>query len=113
MAEKKQYFLHSGSGEVIHIPLQIQSTNDTEFLGMLAHENANTDEYSDGSSDVKQNKEVVVGQSSTEQTVSSKNTLVDSLPDSSNAAGSSVLEGSTQQTFNLQILHQLAVLGSS
>ena len=103
MAERKQYFLHSGNGELIQVPIQIQSANDTEFLGMLAHENMNTDDNSDNS-DGEQNEEVVIGQSSTEQTVSSEN---DNLPGSSNAAGSSVLEGSTQQAINLQILNQL------
>ena len=102
MAERKQYFLHSGNGELIQVPIQIQSTNDTEFLGMLAHENTNTDENSDSSSDGEQNEDIVVGQSSTEQTVSSEN---DSLPGSLNAAVSSVLEGGTQQAINLQILN--------
>ena len=78
---------------------------------MLAHENANTDENSDSSSDWEQNEDVVVGHSSTEQTVRSKNALVDSLSGSSNSAGSSVLEGSTQQAINLQILNQLGSMG--
>ena len=96
MAERKQYFLCSSSGEVIHIPIQIQSANDTEFMGMLAHENTDTDENSDSSLDGEQNEDVVVGHSGTKQTVSSKNAPIDSLPGSSNSAGSSVLEGSTQ-----------------
>ena len=111
MAERKQYFLRSGSGEVIHVSIQIQSANDTEFMGLLAHENANTDENSDSSSEGKQNEDVVVGHSSTEQTASSKNTLVDNLPGSLRSAGSSVLEGSTQQAINLQILNQLSSIG--
>ena len=69
MVEKKQYFWHSGNGELIQVPIQIQSANDTEFLGMLAHENTNTVDNSD-SSDGEQKEEVVVIQSSTEQTVS-------------------------------------------
>ena len=112
MAERKQYFLRSCSGEVIHVPIQIQSANDTEFMGLLAHENVNTEENSDSSSDGKQNEDVVVGHSSTEQTLSSKYALIDSLPGSSNSAGSSVLEGSTQQAINLQILNHLVVSGS-
>ena len=52
----------------------------------------------------------MVGQSVTEQTVSSKNTF-ENLPGSLNAAGSSVLEGSTQQAINLQILHELRNIG--
>ena len=105
---KKQYFLRSGNGELIHVPIQIQSANDSEFLGMLAHENTNTDENSESSSDREQNEEVVVGQSSTEQTVSSEN---NSVSGRSNAAGSSVLEGSTQQAINLQILYQICSIG--
>ena len=85
---EKAAFWRSGNGELIQVPIQIQSANDTEFWGMLAHENTNTDENFDSSSDREQNKDVLVGQSSTEQTVSSEN---DSLPSSSNAAGSSVL----------------------
>ena len=53
----------------------------------------------------------MVCHSSTEQTVSSENALVDSLPGSSNSAGSSVLEGSTQQAIILQILNQLGSIG--
>ena len=63
MAERKQYFLPSSSGEVIHVPIQIQSANDTDFMGILAHENANTEENSDTSSDAEQNEDVVVGHS--------------------------------------------------
>ena len=103
MAERKQYSLRSGNAEVIHVPIQIQSAGDTEFLSMLANQHSSTEENSDSASDGEQNEDVVVGQSSTEQTVSSENTV----PGSSNATGSSVLEGSTQQAINLQILNQL------
>ena len=52
----------------------------------------------------------MVGQSGTEQTVSSEN-AVNNLPGSSSAAGCSVPEGSTQQATNLQILNQLGNIG--
>ena len=39
----------------------------------------------------------MVSQSSTKHIVSTENTVVDSLPGSLNATGSSVLEGSTEQ----------------
>ena len=76
--------------EVVHVPTHIQSANATAFLGMLANEHTNTDENSDGSLDGEQNEEVVVGQSSTEHIVSTENTVVGSLPGSSNAAGRAV-----------------------
>ena len=57
---EKAVFLRSRNGELIQVPIQIQSANDTEFLGMLAHENTNTDENSDSSSDGEQNEDVVV-----------------------------------------------------
>ena len=109
MAERKQYSLRSGSGEVIHVPINIQSVSDTEFLGMLASKHTSTQENSDSSSNEEQD-EVVVGQSGAEQTVSSENT-VKNVPGSSGAAGCSVPEGSTQQAINLQILNQLENIG--
>ena len=92
MAERRQYSLRSGNAEVIHVPIHIQSPGDTEFLSMLQNQQASTDDSLD--STWEGNEEVGVGQSGTEQTVSSENT--ENMCDSSNAAGSSVLGGSTQ-----------------
>ena len=110
LAERKQYFLRSDSAGVINVPIHIQSSGDNEFLSMLENQQTSTEDNSDSASDGEQNEEVVVGQSSTEQTVNSEN-AVENIPGSSNAAGSSVLEGSTQQVINLQILHQLGNIG--
>ena len=110
MADRRQYSLRSSNAEVIHVPVHIQSARDTEFLSMLQNQHASTEENSDSASDSEQNEEVLVGQSGTEQTASSENT-VENIPGSSNAAGSSVLEGSTQQAINLQILNQLGNIG--
>ena len=108
-------FLHSGSGEVIQVPIQIQSAEDSAFVSeMLSQQRVNnSDENSDISSDCEANKDVVVGQSSTEQIVSSESIHANSFPSSSNTSGSSVLEGSTQQAINLQILAQLGSIGKS
>ena len=57
----KQYLLRSGSGEVICVPINIQSVGDTEYLGMLASQDTSTEETSDCSSDGEQ-EELVVGQ---------------------------------------------------
>ena len=113
MADRKQYFLHSGSGEVIQVPIQIQSAEDSAFISEILSPQRvnNSDENSDISSDCEANEDVVVGQSSTEQTVSSESTYANSFPSSSNTSGSSVLEGSTQQVINLQILAQLGSIG--
>ena len=110
MAERRQYSLRSSNAEVIHVPIHIQSARDTEFLSMLQNQHASTEENSDSASDSEQNEEALVGQSGTEQTASSENT-VENIPGSSNAAGSSILEGSTQQAINLQILNQLGNIG--
>ena len=110
MAERRQYSLRSGNAEVIHVPIHIQFAGDTEFLSMLQNQHESTEENSDSASDREQNEDVVVGQSSTEQTASSENT-VENIPGSSNAPGSSVLEGSTQRAINLQILNQLGNIG--
>ena len=107
--ERKQYSLRSGNAEVVHVPIHIQSAGDTDFLSMLQNQQASTDDSSDSISDGEQNEEVVVGQPGTEQTVSSKNT--GNMSDSLNAAGGSVLGGSTQQVINLQILQQLGNIG--
>ena len=109
MAERKQYSLRSGNAAVTHVPIHIQSAGDTAFLSMLQNQQTGTDDSSDNTSEGEQNGEVEVGQPGTEQTVSSENT--GNISDSSNAAGSSVLGGNTQQVINLQILHQLGNIG--
>ena len=109
MAERKQYSLRSGSAEVIHVPIHIQSAGDTEFLSMLQNQQTSTQENSDSASE-GEHEESVLGQSSAEQTVSSESTVVN-LPGSLNIAGSSALEGGTQQAINLQILQQLGSIG--
>ena len=66
MADENQYYLRSGSGEFIQVPIQIQSVEDSAFvLELLGHQTQvpNSDVNSDTASDCEANDDVVVDQS--------------------------------------------------
>ena len=105
--EKKQYNLRSGS-ETVKLPVQIQISNDSEFLARVIQNDQDSD--SGESCDSNLNCSAVIENSDNERVDKQNTQSTSSTSRSTSDTHTSLSDAAIQQTINVQILSQLSAI---